>query len=207
MKTLKGTLRYLGRNRGWLLVNDEKETDLRPIFRKVFEKLHGKPTTLDTTNFLISIYQNRRSSQIMDFFEEDGEDMTILKSEKPADNYKNVVSIISRALQRLNGRKVFVESDEEKITLHSDDCLDNFILGLYLSDNGYCKIPPGKERSVCKMDEENNSCLFLVKDAAQFFCCKFELVLAEMLLAIYDNKTLPKPTRRIGNCALLGKER
>lgn len=208
MERLTGTLQYLGRDRRWLLVSDKIETDLRPLFKEVFKKLHGQPTMLDVTNFLVSVYKNAGSVQVMDFYEEDGEeDMTILKSAKMRESYKNVFSIVSQALQRLNGRKVFVEMEGEKITLHSDDCLEDYILGLYLNDRGYCKIPPGKEKSVCRANKKGHSCLFLLKDIGQYLCCKFNFELTEKLLALHDNNMVPEPARFIGNCALMGMKK
>lgn len=204
MELLKGKLEYLGwLNRPWKLFNTKGirgVTDLWPFFEEIFHALNGKEAVFDYTAKGFGLKAKASAETVLKY--SPGESLTLEK--KVGFGISNMVAYIEMALMILNGRSVIVRADAKKGVIKLDADPKEKVFGLYFTDGNSCRVPEGKENSVCKVGQAD-ACVFSSFTAGVGFTCeKFASHTARLLLDRVDKDTIR--ARRIGNCALLGSK-
>ena len=106
--------------------------------------------------------------------------------------------------QMINGRNIRMEYEIGGSGLAISADPEEKVFGLYFTDDNSCKIPPGKEKEVCKIGEGTDCCIFLSAGSKGFACEKFDSFIARNVLDRLAKGTIN--AKRIGNCALLGRK-
>jgi hypothetical protein len=194
-----GKLVFHGWDAPWLVFGDTGANDLSPAFWELAERLKGEPTTLSYDLGMIRL----GADPVSDFdllFEEIGGGIIVKK--RDGLGFSNVAAYLEWAMQAMNARDVIAIVSDEAIVLTAVDPPGTF--GVYYKGEGnQAEIPPGAERTVCKIGDGKETCIFLTCGPDGFRCGKFCGPTHRLLLHRHFNGEMQ--AGRIGGCRILGR--
>lgn len=205
MEILKGELRFLGwGNKPWTLsADDGRQIDIWPYFEKILTSLNGKSAKMEWIGkkFLSGIsFKLDRSSEFQVEFKTD---VTALMVKKERFGFSSIITYVEHALQAINGRQVIVKiRDNYSFFIKADSTKKVF--GLYYTNGNSCSISNSTAMEICRVGRGANSCVFAGVTGSGFECQKFDPHIARMILDQVARKMIS--SRRIGNCAVLGRK-
>lgn len=197
---LKGKLEFISLWHPVKLFTDKGEVDLREHYFKLFEKLNGVKSKMDTAMNSITICADENSDRVIKYENDKDGILILLNNADGSFGMSNINAYLPDILQRLNGRSVIVSVEEDGISITNNP--DEEVFGLYYTRNNCCKIPDDKIKTVCKIGT-SDCCIFTAAGADGFECLKFDSPTARHLLDRYSKKEMN--ASRIGNCAILGR--
>lgn len=202
MKKLKGRLQYLGWfHRPWKIITDEGETDLWPIMDSFLSSLAGERASHRRGTEDYALFADPNSGYRLTY----EPDKLVLLETADESGMLNVHAYLDEVLVWLSGRMVEIEIDETEKSFKAAADPAEQVFGVYFTGDGNsCGIPDGAERTVCKMGEGKETCIFLSFGSGGFYCEKFSGSTARLLLDRLAEGTIK--AGRIGNCAVLGRE-
>ncbi|RWX72520.1 hypothetical protein [Mesorhizobium sp. M2A.F.Ca.ET.039.01.1.1] len=197
-----GTLEYLGWQRPWTLTAEDGSTrDISADFWDAAERLKGKPTSMDARGDSIALRADPASEYEL-IFETRGEGILISKMPSFRWGFSNVLYYFEQHMHNLNSRRIEVEIAEDRFALIARDAEDT--PAVYYSDGNLAAIPEGWERSICRVGEGKNTCIFFTAGAGGFSCAKFSGPMGRMLLERHAAGQMN--AGRIGNCRIAGRK-
>ena len=202
MQNLKGRLHYLGwSHRPWRLITDQGDLDLWPVVESLLISLSGEPAS----HHVDQGYMLFADPDSGDKFTYEVDNLVVLdRIDGPG--FTNVYAYLNEALIRLSGRMVVIEIDEAAKSFKATADPSEQVFGVYFTGGGNsCRVPEGSEETVCKVGQDEDTCVFSIRSAEGFSCEKFNSVTARVLLDRLARNDIR--ARRIGSCALLGREK
>ena len=201
-KELKGRLYFLG----WfispwkLVTEDLSEINLWPEVEGVLKSLNGKGADQYRNKDSYILVANKGAVFHLEY--KPGESLALVKKNSFA--FSNVQAYLEESLIWLSGRLVVAEFEKHRLSISADPSENVF--GVYFTGEGNsCKIPAGAEETVCKIGQGKDTCIFAAVSGGGFLCEKFSGSMARMMLDRFASGTMN--SGRIGNCAVLGREK
>lgn len=203
MIKLEGKIEFLGWwNRPWRLTTDDgKEFDLWTFFENLFQKLNNKPTSMKEEMESFTLFTDEKSDSDL-IFEDRSDSCAVLLKNRERFGFSNLIAFLEDTFHRINGRKIIVKIEYQKISFAAVPM--EGIFGLYFTEGNSCRIPEGKENKICKIGQGAETCIFTSISGRGFMCEKFNSYMARMLLDRLAKGNIN--ARRVGNCALLGRK-
>ncbi|PYF04999.1 hypothetical protein BJ122_102225 [Rhodopseudomonas faecalis] len=189
-----GRLEYLTWESPWKI----GAVDIRRDFWRAAIRWRGKPCVHEYGHAHYGLYP-RNAARWELHWETIGGGL-ILRS-RESFGFVNVAAYFEDAMMRMNGRGVIFEASETSLLLRADPA-DEVPGRLYHKRGNEAVIPPGEEKTVCKVGGAD-ACLFVACGDDGFTCLKFEGPAARSLLARKADGTIR--ATRIGPCAIIGR--
>jgi len=201
MEEIKGRLFFMGwHNLPWRIKTNSGDIDLWPIVDRFLKSLIGKRAKQEQEFDSYTLKADETSE--LQLYYVPGQYILLEKPE--GIGMLNVYAYLGDTLVWFSGRKVKINIEyEERMELVVDK--SEKVFGVYFSGDGNsCRVPEGAEEAICKVGQEN-CCIFLSAGPEGFQCEKFSGSFAHHLLNRLAKGEIN--ATRIGNCALLGREK
>lgn len=198
---LKGTLLFKGwQHRPWALAADDGEIhDLWPSVDAVLLSMAKRPARHDEDRHSYTLSLDLASEFDLEY--ESGRNPVLVKRE--GFGFSNTGLYIARALQRLNGRTVTIETSADRFAVAAA-AAEAVPVVRYYGDGNHARLWHGDAKDICKPGT-TDCCIFLAAGADGFSCLKFSGSAAETLLDRLATRSIR--ASRIGNCACHGREK
>jgi hypothetical protein len=198
---LKGRLLFKGwYNRPWILLTEGNiEVDLWPIIDGFLTSIDGKK---------VCEKQERNGCMLLVNYQSDYEfkyerDELIILKKTNGFGMKNMLAYLEEVLIWLSGRMIEIEIVNEMVMKISADTSEK-VFGVYFSHGNSCEIPKGAEKTICKVGEKSDCCVFVTRSSSGFECEKFYGPAARVFLDRLAKGDIC--ATRIGSCEILGRK-
>lgn len=204
MITIKGILEFTSLWNPINLETEDGEIDLRVQIFELFENLNGKKTSMTYGMNDLKIATDDSSKYVMKFHRDtvvgDMETILMILDVPNEFGFSNIGAYLPDTLQRLNGMRIIVETDETSISFRHDE--DETVNEIKYTSNNSCHVSDDDVKTICKIGQED-CCIFLTASGDGFNCEKFNSGTARILLDRHAEGTMN--ATRIGNCKIVGR--
>lgn len=117
-------------------------------------------------------------------------------------SWTNLVANISSFFFRVNSQHIAVLINDEELRFQSDR-IDKYPEMKYTGEGNGCAVPEGHEKTICKIGQGKDTCIFLTVSSNGFECRKFNTWMARYMLGRLDKGDTN--AGRIGDCRIVGR--
>lgn len=174
--------------------------DVRAQLFSFLETSNGKKMKMDYTKDDFCLKENTEAEFHLEY-KNDSDGILMILQKTDGFGMSNLGAYIPDHFQRLNGRKISIEFEENKMTIKGDP--KEKVFGVYYTEDNRCAVSDEDVTRVCKLGT-NSCCIFLCAGSGGFECLKFSSPSARSLLYRFANNEMN--ATRIGNCKILGRK-